>query len=104
MQGAPSLLLGDMRRHRALLKPGFVADAVTLEALYGSSFSSLPHINSNTTVSAELVKIGEAMQICSPITLLLNEQLHASDKLWQALASTGSALSAAQKKAASPAC
>lgn len=97
MQGAPSPLLGDMRRHRALLKPGFVADTVTLEALYGSSLSSLPHINSNTSVSAELVNIGEAMQICSPIMLLLNEQLHASDKLWQVLAGTGNELSAAQK-------
>ena len=63
-QGGSSLLVDDMRRHRALLKPGFIADAVTLETLYGLSLSSLPHINSNTTVSAELVKIGEAMQIC----------------------------------------
>ena len=97
MQGAPSPVLSDMRRHRAMLKPGFVADAVTLEALYGSSLSSLPHISSNTTVSAELVKIGEAMQICSPITQQLNEQLHACDKLWPALAGNGSELSTAQK-------
>lgn len=95
MQGAPSSLLSDMRRHRALLKPGYVADAVTLEALCGSSLSSLPRINSNTTVSAELVKIGEVMQLCSPIMLLLNEQLHASDKVWQVLAG-GSERSAAQ--------
>ncbi|MGB4344823.1 MAG: hypothetical protein WBJ21_00340, partial [Burkholderiaceae bacterium] len=90
-------LVGDLLRHRRLLKPEIAIDALApnlqtgLQSLF--AFNALQTADANTVIRQTLENAG----VCSPIVQQLMQYFGDIPALWQTLAGTGQTASAAQK-------
>ena len=90
-------LMGDLLRHRGILKPELAIETLapnlqtSLQNLF--SFTAQQTVDANTIIRQALENAG----VCSPIVQQLMQYVGDIPALWQTLAVTGQAASAAQK-------
>ena len=90
-------LMGDLLRHRGLLKPELAIETLapnlqtSLQNLF--SFTAQQTVDANTVIRQALENAG----VCSPIVQQLMQYVGDVPALWQTLAGTGQTASAAQK-------